>query len=82
MFIWASMPATIARLDPPIPVTTPKGDARAHLYIDYGRDDYGSWVCFLIDSGESWTFIDPDIRLWEVPTDGRNSTSPFRKVKK
>lgn len=76
------MVATIARLDPPIPVTTPNGDARAYLYIDYGRDEYGSWVCFDILTGESRTYIDPDIRLWEVSTDGRNSTSPIRKAKK
>lgn len=76
------MAATIIRLNPPVPLTTPKGDGKAYLYIDRGREEYGEWVCFINETGESWTYLDPDVRLWEVATDGRNSTSAIRKVKK
>jgi hypothetical protein len=52
----------IHRLSPRLPLKTPLGEGKAHLYIDGGRDEYGEWVCFLNKDGTSWTFIDPDVR--------------------
>ena len=71
----------IERLDPPLPLKTPLGLAKAHLYIDRGRDEYGEWVCFLDRDGTSWTFVDPDIRMSATPTDNRFETAPFRNQK-
>jgi hypothetical protein len=68
----------IQRLDPPIPLNTPLGLAKAFMYIDRGRDTHGEWVCFLNKDGTSWTFIDPDVRLESTPTDNRFQTAPFR----
>jgi hypothetical protein len=68
----------ILRLDPPIPLKTPLGEAKAHMYIDRGRDEFGEWVCFLGRDGTSWTFIDPDVRLTATPTDNRFEVAKFR----
>ena len=51
------------QLHTPIPVETPKGAAFAHLIIDYGQEHNLLFVCFLNESGESWTFPAKDVRL-------------------
>ena len=53
----------ITQLNPPIPLWTPKGYAQAHLVIDYGMDQDLQWVCFVVSSGECWTFLNADITL-------------------
>ena len=68
----------IHQLDPPLPLKTPLGDAKAYMYIDRGRDEYGEWVCFLGRDGTSWTFIDPDVRLAPCPTEQRFEVARFR----
>lgn len=73
---------SVTRLDPPLPLKTPLGAAKAYFYIDRGRDEFGEWVCFLAQDGTTWTFLDPDIRLWDVPTDNRFETAPFRNADK
>lgn len=72
----------VLRLDPPIPIATPLGDAKAMIYVDRGVDNYGEWVCFLLKDGTCWTFTDPDIRLWQVPTEGRFEIAPFDEQRK
>lgn len=61
----------ILQLDPPIPVTTPKGKALAVVVRDYGieHDDY--WTCILNDTGEFWTFSNKQIKAQENKTLGR-----------
>ncbi len=49
------------QLDPPLPVTTPKGPALAHVLIDYGAEHDLVWVCFQ-DNGECWCWRNQDIR--------------------
>lgn len=68
---------TIHRLDPPIPMTTPKGDAKAVLYVDRGVDNFGEWVTFVLATGECWTWLDKDVRLWACETEGRRAVTPF-----
>jgi len=46
-----------------LPVLTPKGKARAHWWIEYGREEHISWVCFIDETGECWTFENPHIRI-------------------
>lgn len=53
----------ILRLDPPIPLVTPRGKADAHLVIDYGPEYSLYWVVFLRESGECWTYGNPVVRL-------------------
>lgn len=58
------------RLDPPIPVETPKGGGYAQILLDYGPDYDLMWVVFQ-DSGECWTWKNNDIRAVKNITLGR-----------
>lgn len=59
------------RLNPPIPLKTPKGKGFAHLVIDYSQEHDLLWVVFLNDSGECWTFKNSEIRIQENYSLGR-----------
>jgi hypothetical protein len=61
----------LIQLNPPIPVSTPKGSALAHLVIDYGIEHNLMWVCFQDDTGECWTWENRDIRAQKNLTIGR-----------
>ncbi len=52
----------ITQLDPPIPMDTPKGPGLCHFLIDYGMESHLYWVVFIDESGECWTFSNPEIR--------------------
>lgn len=62
----------IIQLNPPLPVTTPKGKALAHFMIDDGVEYDIKWVCFLEDGGECRIYKNGDIRA-----QGREYISPF-----
>lgn len=53
----------MTRIDPPIPLDTPKGKAWAHFLIDRSQDHHLEWVCFIAETGECWTFRNPQIKL-------------------
>jgi len=59
------------RIDPPLPLDTPKGKAMAHFLIDYGVEYHLCWVCFQNETGECWTWSNKDVRLEANPTMGR-----------
>ncbi len=59
------------RIDPPIPLLTPKGKALAHFLIDYGFEHDLYWVCFQEETGECWTWNNKDIRAQKNITAGR-----------
>lgn len=63
--------SNITRLDPPLPLQTPKGKAYAHFLIDYGIEHDLMWVCFQQDTGECWTWKNSDIRADNNVTIGR-----------
>lgn len=63
------------RIDPPLPVTTIKGEGLAHFVIDYGLEHDFQWVVFLNESGECWTFLNKDIRMQKNLTMHRNAVS-------
>jgi CspA family cold shock protein len=65
------MACTIHRVDPEIPVLTPKGKARAIFLLDYSEEDHLFWVCVQDDSGEVWTFPNPLVRVQSNPSLGR-----------
>jgi hypothetical protein len=62
---------TITRIDPPLPLLTPKGKAMAHFLIDYGFEHDLYWVCFQDETGECWTWNNSVIRLQNNITAGR-----------
>ena len=62
---------TVTQLNPPLPLTTPKGSALAHFLIDYGPEADLIWVCFQDDSGECWSWANPEIRAQKNVTMGR-----------
>lgn len=57
--------ATLIQLSPLIPLETPKGKAKAHFLLDYGEEAHLLWVCFQDDTGECWTWPNPQVRLQE-----------------
>lgn len=67
----------ILQLNPPLPVTTPKGKALAHAIIDTGIENEIQWVCFQDKTGECWTWRNPDIRAQKNITHGREHITPF-----
>lgn len=62
----------LIQLNPPLPLTSPKGKGFAHFMIDYSQEHDLYWVVFLDDSGECWTFPNKDIRLQKNITLGRS----------
>lgn len=70
----------ILQLQPPIPLETPKGSGLAHLIIDDGMEFDLVWVVFINDTGECWSFRNPEIRMQTNLTLGRTSTSPIQSV--
>lgn len=66
------MTQTMLRLDPPIPLDTPRGSALAHVLIDYGAECDLLWVCFQDNKGECWTWNNAQVRA-------RNNVSMLRK---
>lgn len=62
----------ILQLDPSIPVKTPKGTAECIAWLDYGKEDNMIWVCAMDNTGEVWAVPNPDIRLLENYSIGRN----------
>jgi len=61
----------ILQLNPPFPLTTPKGNALAHFIIDYGCEHNLMWVCFIDETGECWTYPNFLIRAQKNITMGR-----------
>ena len=61
----------LLQLNPPLPLTTPKGKAWAHLVIDYGPEADLMWCCFQDDTGECWTWSNRDVRIQANATLGR-----------
>lgn len=69
------MQSTITRVDPPIPLMTPKGRGVAHFLIDYGMENDLMWVVFQDDTGECWTWENSQIRARVNKTIGREKVT-------
>lgn len=52
----------LIRLDPSIPLDTPKGSGLAWFMIDYGEEHHLMWVVAIDETGEIWTFENPKVR--------------------
>jgi hypothetical protein len=53
----------VTRIDPPIPLDTPRGAAWAHFALDYGSEHHTLFGCFMCADGTFWWFPAPSIRL-------------------
>jgi hypothetical protein len=69
----------ILQLNPPLPLTTPKGPGLAHFLIDYGPESDLYWVCFQTDNGEIWTWNNKEVRADKNISLGRTSISKLAK---
>jgi hypothetical protein len=58
------------------PLDTPKGKALAWAVIDYGPESHLLFVCWMKDTGECWTFPNPDIKIEKNETMGIRYSSP------
>ena len=54
---------SIIRVDPPIPLETPKGKGWAHFLIDYSQEHSLVWVVFIDATRECWCVSNEDIRI-------------------
>jgi len=71
------------QLNPVVPLLTPKGKGNAHFLIDNGIELHLQWVVFIDETGECWTFENPDIRIQNNITLGRTDVKmPLERNRK
>jgi hypothetical protein len=72
---------TMLQLNPPIPLSTPKGEGIAVMVIDYGID-HDLWWTVMISrgehAGEIWTYANPEVRGVENITLGRPDSATLK----
>jgi hypothetical protein len=61
---------SFTQLNPTIPMVSPKGKGYAIGVIDYSTEHHICWVVAQ-DSGEIWTWQNPEVRLQSNVTMGR-----------
>lgn len=66
----------IIQLNPPIPLSTPKGNGLAWLVLDYGAEHNLMWTVAINDTREIWTFSNVEVRAQKNVTMGRKFTFP------
>jgi hypothetical protein len=66
------------QLNPPLPLTTPRGDGFAHFLIDDGLEHDLYWVVMITETGEIWTFANKYVRGQKNITAGRLQPSEIR----
>ncbi len=71
---------TLVRIDPPIPLQTPRGLAYAHFLDDCGDERDAMWVCFCGD-GQIWWFPNPQVRACRNFSLGRTATEEMKMAK-
>ena len=69
--------AGITRLDPPIWVMTPLGEADVEFLIDRGPEHHVQWICWVHKTGECWSLRNTEVRRITNVTMGRDSVTPF-----
>lgn len=62
---------SMLQLDPPIPMTTPKGEGFAHILLDYGPESDLYWTVLITQTGEIWTYANRYVRAAKNITLGR-----------
>ncbi len=69
----------MTQLNPPLPMTTPKGTGWAHFVIDYGPEAALMWVVFMDADGACWTVPNPEVRMYKNWTLGRQRPEDLKK---
>lgn len=59
------------QLNPPLPLSTSKGEGFAHILIDYGPEMDLYWTVPITATGEIWTFANREVRASKNITLGR-----------
>lgn len=59
------------QLNPPLPMSCPKGEGFAHFLIDYGPESDLYWTIFVTETGEIWTYANKHVRASKNITLGR-----------
>ena len=59
------------QLNPTIPLTTPKGNGQALAVIDYGSEHHLICVVAIDETGEIWSYPNPEIKSQKNITMGR-----------
>jgi len=67
----------LIQLNPPLPLNTPKGEGLAHLVLDYGPEHNLIWTVFINETGECWSFQNPEVRATKNIT--MNRALPYQK---
>lgn len=61
----------VTQLNPPLPMSCPKGEGFAHFLIDYGPESDLYWTIFVMETGEVWTYANKHVRASKSITPGR-----------
>ena len=72
--------AMITQLNPPLPMSTPKGDGLAHFVIDYGPETDLIWVVFMEMDGACWSVRNPEVRMKWNWTMGRREAETCKPL--
>ena len=66
---------TFQQLNPPLPMTTPLGDALA--YFIWAEDRLVWYGCFHYETGENWWWLNNYIRMCPSMSDEQHKISPI-----
>ncbi len=58
-------------------MSTPKGDGWAFFMIERSQEHHIEWVIFLDNSGQCWTFQNPEVRMQNNYTMNRKKDLSF-----
>lgn len=61
----------ILQLNPPIELDTPKGKGLCWFITDYGIEHHMMYTVAIHDTGEIWSFHNPEVRATKNITAGR-----------
>ena len=69
----------LTQLDPPLPMSTPRGPGLSHFVIDYGPEADLLWVVFLDADGACWCVPNAEVRLqanWSMGRRPQHASAP------
>jgi hypothetical protein len=69
----------LTQLIPTVPLITPKGTGLAILVKDDGPEHHLIWVVIQDDTGEIWSWENPDVRATRNTTYQREDISEIRR---
>jgi hypothetical protein len=67
---------SIIQLDPPLPISCPKGEGLALFLTDYGCEFNHIWTIAIDETGEIWSYPNPQVRMQKNITMNRLLKDP------